>query len=44
MKKSRLGRAKALADLVSDLYFVEREVSLNPESFTGILKVIRDIQ
>ena len=37
-----LGRAKALADLVSDRYFVEKEVSLNPESFAGILKVIRD--
>ena len=37
-----LGRAKALADLVSDQYFVEKEVSLNPESFAGILKVIRD--
>ena len=39
-KKSRLGRAKALAGLVSDRYFVEKEVSLNPESFAGILKVI----
>ena len=37
-----LGRARALADLVSDRYFVEKEVSLNPESFAGILKVIRD--
>ena len=37
-----LRRAKALADLVSDRYFVEKEVSLNPESFGGILKVIRD--
>ncbi|CAH3158025.1 unnamed protein product, partial [Porites evermanni] len=37
-----LGRAKALVDLVSDRYFVEKEVSLNPESFAGILKVIRD--
>ena len=37
-----LGRTKALADLVSDRYFVEKEVSLNPESFAGILKVIRD--
>ena len=34
-----LGRARALADLVSDRYFVEKEVSLNPESFAGILKV-----
>ena len=37
-----LGRAKALADLVSDRYFVKKEVSLNPESFAAILKVIRD--
>ena len=37
-----LRRAKALADLVSDRYFVKKEVSLNPESFGGILKVIRD--
>ena len=37
-----LGRARALADLVADRYFVEKEVSLNPESFAGILKVIRD--
>ena len=37
-----LRRAKALADLVSYRYFVEKEVSLNPESFGGILKVIRD--
>ncbi|CAH3168699.1 unnamed protein product [Porites lobata] len=37
-----LGRARALADLVADRYFVEKEASLNPESFAGILKVIRD--
>ena len=37
-----LGRAKALTDLMSDRYFVEQEVSLNPESFAGILKVIRN--
>ena len=37
-----LGRAKALVDLVSDRYFVEKVVSLNPESFAGILKAIRD--
>ena len=37
-----LGRARALADLVSDRYFVEKEVSLNPESFAGILKVIKE--
>ena len=37
-----LGRAKALVDLVSDLYFVEKVVSLHPESFAGILKAIRD--
>ncbi|CAH3186076.1 unnamed protein product, partial [Porites evermanni] len=37
-----LGRARALVDLVSDRYFVEKEVSLNPESFAGILEVIRE--
>ena len=37
-----LGRARALADLVSDRYFVEKEVSLNPESFAGILKIIEE--
>ena len=36
-----LGKAKALADLVSDRHFVKKEVSLDPESFAGILKVIR---
>ena len=36
------GRAKALADLVSDRYFVEKVVSLNPKSFVGIWKVTRD--
>ena len=35
-----VGRARALADLVADRYFVEKEVSLNPESFAGILKII----
>ena len=39
---AELGRARALVDLVSDRYFVEKEVSLDPESFAGILKVIRD--
>ena len=39
---AEMGRARALADLVSDRYFVEKEVSVNPESFAGILKVIRD--
>ena len=39
---AELGRARALADLVSDRYFVEKEISLNPESFAGILKVISD--
>ncbi|XP_073232255.1 uncharacterized protein [Porites lutea] len=39
---AELGRARALADLVSDRYFVEKEVSFKPESFAGILKVIRD--
>ena len=39
---AEIGRARALADLVSDRYFLEKEVSLNPESFAGILKVIRD--
>ena len=39
---AELGRARALADLVSDRYFVENEVSLNPETFASILKVIRD--
>ena len=38
---AELGRARALADLVSDRYFLEKEVSLNPEAFAGILKVIR---
>ena len=37
-----LGRTKAIRNLVSDRHFVEKEVSLNPESFAGILKVIRD--
>ena len=37
-----LGRARALADLVSDRYFVEKQVSLNLESFAGILKIIRE--
>ena len=39
---AEMGRATALADLVSDRYFVEKEVSLNREWFAGILKVIRD--
>ena len=39
---AEMGRARALADLVSDRYFVEKEISLNPESFAGILKVITD--
>ncbi|CAH3168714.1 unnamed protein product [Porites lobata] len=39
---AELGRARALADLVSNRYFLEKEVSLNPESFAGALKVIRD--
>ena len=39
---AELGRARALVDLVSDRYILEKEVSLKPESFAGILKVIRD--
>ena len=37
-----LGRARALADLVSDRYFVEKEISLNLKSFAGILKIIEE--
>ena len=37
-----LGRSKALADLMSDRYSVEKEISLNPGSFVGIEKVIKE--
>ena len=37
---SELGRARALADLMSAQYYVENEISANPQSWVGIEKVL----
>ena len=39
---AELGRSESLADLISDQYSVQKELSLNPNSFVGIDKVIRE--
>ncbi|XP_073238630.1 uncharacterized protein [Porites lutea] len=37
---AELGRAKALADLMSNRYSIEKELSINTQSFVGIQEVI----
>ena len=38
---AELGRARALAKLMSNRYSIEREISINPQSFVGIEEVIK---
>ena len=38
---AELGRARALAKLMSNRYSVEKELSINPQSFVGIEEVIK---
>ena len=37
---AELGRARALADILSDKYSVEKEVSVNPQSWVGVKKIM----
>ena len=39
---TELGRFESLADLMSDWYSVQKIVALNPKSFVGFDKVIRE--
>ena len=38
---AELGRARALAELMSNRYSIEKEISINPQSFVGIAEVIK---
>ncbi|CAH3163816.1 unnamed protein product [Porites lobata] len=38
---AELGRARALAKLMSNRYSIEKEISINPQSFVGIEEVIK---
>ena len=38
---AELGRARALAELMSNRYSIEKDISINPQSFVGIEEVIK---
>ena len=38
---AELGRARALAELMSNQYSIEKEISIHPQSFVGIAEVIK---
>ena len=40
---AELGRARALAKLMSNRYSIEKEISINPKSFVGMAEVIKKI-
>ena len=37
---AELGRSRALADILSDKYSVEKEVTVNPQSWVGVEKIM----
>ena len=37
---AELGRSRALADILSDKYSVEKEVSVNPQSWVGVENIM----